>query len=778
MRKILFILALSFIVIISPSQNNIALGQWQEYLSYKKAISVTATNGRVYCAAKGGVFWFSMLDNSLHHLSKLNGLSDIEAVKVKFNSSNKKVLIAYKNTNLDIIEENGTIVNIPDIKNKPLFGNKVINTIFMDGKFAYLACGFGIVVLDMEKEEIKESYSIDPLGNAINIRDITLDALNIYATTDEGIYKASRTANLSIYTSWSKMTGLPAGIYNAITSVNGKLYANLSHFLMSGVSNKDEIYVYENGAWTLFSKMPSFGFTGKAMKNYENKLLITTTSIVHLYDDVASTMQIVNNINGVGYLETYESDMSGTTVWIADQNYGLIRNDNFLGRSDYFYPSGPVSTNVNAMCVAGDDLWVVPGGLTPANSNTLTTDGISVRSNNEWTILSKKQGIIDFDTIYDIVNVIADPINPRKVYASSYANGLLEFYDKKPAKIYNLTNSSLSSVSAGNYQGVWTHGLAFDKDNNLWVGNSNVESPLAVKLTNGTWKSLDFSKIIGRVYVFQLLIDKSDQKWFVIPGGGGLVVFKGGPNDIPTAANTKRMTVAIGNGHLPSAGVYCLAEDNEGQIWVGTDKGVGVFYNPESTFSGQNFDAQTIKLEQDGNIQLLLETETVQAIAVDAGNRKWIATASSGVYLMSADGTKQIHHFDSKNSPLFSNNVKNVVIDPKTGDVYFGTDKGIMSYRGYAIEGLENFTDVYAYPNPVKDNYSGPVVIKGLVNDAIVKITDISGTFVCELTSLGGQAIWDSKNFKGERVSTGVYMVFCTNKDGSQKIATKIMVIN
>jgi flagellar hook assembly protein FlgD len=203
-----------------------------------------------------------------------------------------------------------------------------------------------------------------------------------------------------------------------------------------------------------------------------------------------------------------------------------------------------------------------------------------------------------------------------------------------------------------------------------------------------------------------------------------------------------------------------------------------VFYSPQAIFSSDNVDAQTIKLEQDGNVQLLLETETVQAIAVDDANRKWLGTSSSGVYLMSEDGTKQIYHFDEKNSPLISNNIKSISIDRKTGDVFFGTPKGIMSFRGSATEGLEQFTEVYAYPNPVRDNYTGPIIIKGLVANTIVKITDISGSIVRELNSEGGQAIWDAKNFKGEKVGTGVYMVFCTNQDGSQKIATKVVVIN
>lgn len=776
MRKILFSILLSLLGILAFGQNK-AIGQWQEYLPYNKPISVTAANGRVYCATNGGLFWVSILDNSMHHLSKLNGLSDIEAVKVNYNPTNKKVLIVYKNANLDIIEVNGSITNIPDIKNKSLFGNKTINNVYMNGQYAYLSCGFGIVVLDMEKEEIKDSYNMDPAGAAINIRAITMDGQYIYASTDTGIFKALKNSNLSIYTSWSKMTGIPVGIYNAIEVINGKLFANFSKKLTSNIDGQDEIYVYENGSWN--TALTQFHVSYRGLKNCKGKLLLTTEGAILLYDDATGFISVYNNFNGSNEMIFLDADIDDDkNLWMADQTFGLIKNKDFSASSEVFFPSGPVSINVYAMAIGGDNLWVVPGGLTPANGNTYTKDGVSILTDDQWTILKGKYPStnVNLDSIFDLVNVAIDPVNPKRVFASSFAHGLVEFYDKKPVKLYDDSNSPLQPVAPGG--SVWTYGLAFDEDNNLWIGNSNTPAYLVVKRTNGTWKSLDFTGITSKLYISQVLIDKSNQKWCVVPGGGGLLVFKGGVNDAPSNANTKLLSVAIGNGHLPSPGVFSLAEDKDGEIWVGTDKGICVFYNPEGVFSGQNFDAQQIKLEQDGNVQLLLETETIQAIAVDDGNRKWIATAGSGVYLMSADGTKQIHHFDTKNSPLFSNNVKCLTINHQTGEVFFGTEKGIQSYHGDAVEGNEDFTDVYAYPNPVKDNYTGPIVIKGLVENTIVKITDISGTFVCELNSIGGQAVWDAKNFKGERVSTGVYMVFCTNQEGSKKIATKIMVIN
>jgi hypothetical protein len=776
MKKIISALAFFLIISISFSQNA-GIGQWQEYLSYKKPISVAAAKGRVYCATKNGLFWLSVLDNSMHRLSKINGLSDVDAINVKYNSYNDKLLVIYKNTNLDLIKD-GTIINIPDIKNKSLFGNKVINNVYMDNQFAYLACGFGIVVLDMDKEEIKDSYNIDPMGNVINIRDITMDNLYIYASTDDGVYKALKSSNLSNYNSWSKMMGLPTGIYNALASLNGKLYTNLSNALMTGANNQDVMYVYENGAWSIFSKPFSFGYIVKTIRSHNDKLLITTTDVLYMYDAVLGSTKVVNNFNGTSYLICADADIDDdNNAWIADGVHGLLKVKNLDGTASFYNPDGPASGNVYAMCINDNDLWVVPGGLNASNQNTFTTDGVSIYSNNEWSILKGKQSAMDLDTLFDMLNVIVDPVNPKKAYVSTFSNGIIEFYNKKPIAVYGLGNSTLQPISPGK-NNVWTKGLAFDKDNNLWVSNVGVKVPLSAKLNNGTWKSFDFSFLLGKEpYAFQLLIDQSDQKWLIIPGNG-LVVFKGGISDAPTPANSKLLTVTVGKGNLPSPGVYSMAEDLDGEIWIGTDKGVAVFYNPESMFSGQNFDAQTIKLEQDGNIQLLLETETVQAIAVDDGNRKWIGTANSGVYLMSADGTKQIQHFDEKNSPLLSNNIKSIAINHLTGEVFFGTAKGIISYRGDAIAGLDEFTDVYAFPNPVKDNYTGSIVIKGLVNNTIVKITDISGSIVNELTSLGGQAIWDAKNFKGEKVSTGVYMVFCTNQDGSQKVATKILVIN
>jgi hypothetical protein len=207
--------------------------------------------------------------------------------------------------------------------------------------------------------------------------------------------------------------------------------------------------------------------------------------------------------------------------------------------------------------------------------------------------------------------------------------------------------------------------------------------------------------------------------------------------------------------------------------------GVAVFSNPESIWTTNVLYASRPGLNQNDQLfHPLLEKETVTAIAVDGANRKWFGTKSSGVYLMSADGETEIEHFDTDNSPLTNNEITDIAINQKTGEVFIGTASGLISYMGEATNANDEFTDVYVYPNPVRETYSGPIVVKGLVEDTDVKITDISGNLVYKTTSLGGQAIWDGKNLNGNRCKTGVYLVFMTDPLGEQTKITKLLFIH
>lgn len=784
----IFILFITLFTSLLLKAQDIAIGEWKEHLNYKHAISVSEGNGKTYCATTSGIFILNKSDNSMQRMSKVNGLSDVEASVLNFNKSNNKLLIAYKNSNMDIVQSDGRIVNIADIKRKPIIGNKTIYSIYFINQYAYLSCGFGIVVLDMDRNEIKDTYYIGAAGSTVIIRDITSDGTNMYAASEGGIYKASLSnPNLANYLAWTKFTtgaaGLPVGVYNTITSFNGNIYANFSKYQTNGALSQDSIFVNDGSSstWTHFI-VPS-GYIVHSLRNFNNNLMEITDGFIDVYNSsLVLTQHLFQYLGDVCYTKQAVIDSDGK-FWIADTRYGLVKaNDNYSSWN--YYLNGPASTNVKSLVSFEDKIWVAPGGVDDAWSNNYQTEGVSHFSNDTWeTIRGNYSGIVNTDTLFDLLYLAIDSTNSNKVFASSWWNGVLEITNSVPTKLYNPTNSSLQVYTAAPTI-CKTAGLAFDSNNNLWICNPLNPKCIAFKRQNNTWGNFDMATILGNSpYLGQLLVDKNNQKWVVLTRGGGLFVTNINTDDnstlpVPTSRG-KKLTTATGNGKLPSSGVYCIAEDMDGEIWIGTDKGIAVFYSPENVFvSGANFDAQQILLEQDGHVQILLETELVQAIAVDDANRKWIATVNSGVFLMSADGTTQIHHFDENNSPLFSNDVKSITINHKTGEVYFGTSKGIISYRGTAIAGNESFTDVYAFPNPVVHDYTGPIAIKGLIDNTTLKITDISGSFVFETKSEGGQAIWDGKNFNGDRVSSGVYMVFCTNEDGSKKAVTKILVIN
>jgi ligand-binding sensor domain-containing protein len=276
-----------------------------------------------------------------------------------------------------------------------------------------------------------------------------------------------------------------------------------------------------------------------------------------------------------------------------------------------------------------------------------------------------------------------------------------------------------------------------------------------------------------------MMIDSRGNKWIILGRGGGLVVFNdNGTIDDLSDDLVKRLDVNEGNGKLPTNNVFSISEDRDGAIWIGTDKGIAVIYSPQNIFTGNNFDAQQILIQQDGYTQVLLENETVTSIYVDGANRKWFGTLGGGAFLMSADGTVEINHFSEQNSPLLSNVITSIAIHPGTGEVFFGTERGIISYKSTATEGNPTNDGIYVYPNPVRRDFEGTIGINGLVANASVKITDISGTLIYETIAHGGQAVWNGKNFKGERANTGVYLVFVSNADGKKTQVAKLLFLN
>jgi hypothetical protein len=777
MKQLINLLLINLLIALpfDAAKSQIAIGQWRDHLPYNRGIRVADVGDVIYCATDFGLFSYDKDEKSIHRMSKVNGLSDVGISALAYSESYKTLIIAYTNTNIDLIKE-GKIINISDIKRSQILGNKTINNITLNDSLAYLACGFGIVVLDIQNEEFPEpTYFIGDEGAQINVFDLTFGMDTIYAATEQGIYKASvYSPNLADFSQWSVDQQLyPNSSYSLIMFYSDNLIANLT----AGESDNDTLFLH-NFSTNTWEIMPETNHVRKQrLVEANNKLLVVSRFDIFVYNsDLALELEFGNP--GV-FLNSRDATIDKNNIkWVADNRYGLVGTADGLSAT-VITPNGPFSQRTFNMSLEDGSLWVASGGRSLNWAKTFNRDGVFSFTNESWeNFNSSSSGFSAFDTISDMVCVVVSPQDNRQVYVGTWHEGVIEFFDNKVANVYSKHNSSLQPWVA-DQRYTLISGLAFDSNSNLWAVNSGAPELLSVKKPTGDWRSFSLGSANTAIDASKLYIDRFDQKWILVRADHKLIVFTdNGTIDDISDDKVKTLTNSPGSGNVPGNKILSLAEDLDGRMWIGTDQGIAVIYSPGNIFNDGDYDAQRILVEVGGYVQYLLESEVVTAIAVDGDNRKWIGTERAGVFLVSANGTEQIHHFTEDNSPLFSNFIVDIAINHKTGEVFFATDRGIISYKSTATQGQPTISDVVVYPNPVRQGYTGDIAINGLVTSADVKITDISGSLIFATKAEGGQAVWNGTSMNGRRASTGVYLVFATDDQGNEKMVAKILFIN
>jgi sugar lactone lactonase YvrE len=539
------------------------------------------------------------------------------------------------------------------------------------------------------------------------------------------------------------------------------------------------LLVFENNSWSYFDS--SFNEI-QSLDGNINKLIVTSKYWIKLYDS-----DLVNYYHLWKYQFTTDPQYplpssavfdANEDLWIADKNSGLVYSPESW-KFEKVSINGPQNYTVFDLASLGSEVYGVSGGMNLSLGPNFYHAMVYKFTNQVWETFYYKN-MPELSPYRDLVRIVVDPNDPTHYFCGSWVSGLLEFKNNQFLKLHNSSNSTLETVVGIDYTRIG--GLAFDADGNLWVTNSLTSPQIHVMTPAGVWSSIDYSASIGGINLGQIIVTKDDIKWVILPQGVGLFVFD--DNNTPSNKSDdkyKKLSIINETGEIISNSVFSIAEDKDGYIWVGTSKGVAVYYNPEEVFESGTFTARQVKIPRnDGTdkADILLANEIVTSIKIDGANRKWFGTQTGGVYYTSEDGLEQIYHFTKDNSPLLDNNIICSTVVPNTGEVFFGTAQGMISYRSTATEGSDDYTGVYAFPNPVKPDYVGPITITGLVAGSYVKITDISGNMVFEMRSEGGQAIWYGNDLSGRRVQTGVYMVFSTNETGSKTDITKILFIN
>ncbi|MFZ1328147.1 MAG: two-component regulator propeller domain-containing protein [Chitinophagaceae bacterium] len=765
MRCILSLLIL-FIALQTVAQEPMPpIGQWREHLPYNSAIDVTAGDGKVYCATPYSLFSVTIAGNTVERFSRVTGLSETGVSAINYDEGNKKLLIAYSNSNIDIIYRND-IYNVPDIKRSTIIGDKNIYNIYPLGKNYYLSTGLGVVVIDGDRYEVKDSWFIGNGGNQVKVNGFTSDGTYFYAATEEGLKKVARNSpNLANYSNWQTVSGgngLTAGPCNNVLTVQDKII----------VQKNDSLFVQNGTNWS-FLYTDTWPFISS--NTTENKIQICERqangiSRVVILNADGTVFRTLANTGAVSFPR--KAILYNNYPWVADQFASLSRFGASFSYEQYILNS-PQATASGEMVVYNNIFYATAGSVNDAWNYQYNGDGIYTFKEGSWNNINRYR-YNQIDTLLDYVTIAIDK-RDETIWAGSYGGGLLHI---KPGPVFEIFKQNNLGVTVGDPVSYRVAGLAFDRENNLWISNFGSGQQLRVRKNDGSWKAITVPFSLFENALSQIVIDDNSYKWIVAPLGNGLICYDHGTSvDNTNDDKWRRYTGGAGNGNLPNNEVLCVAKDKNGFIWVGTSDGIGVIQCPLDIFSAQTCEA-VLPVVPNGNFAgFLFKGQQVRSIAVDGADRKWVAT-KNGVFLISASGEKVIYQFTEDNSPLLSSDVKKITIDGKTGEVYFATAKGICSFRSTATEGGERNEDILIFPNPVPPGYSGTIGIKGLVNNAIVKITELDGRLVYQTKALGGQAIWDGRNYKGQRISSGVYLVLVSDDGKKERTATKIFFIS
>ena len=761
---------------------NLAIGTWRSHLPYKYAVSVTQSQDYIFYATPWAILRLDKEDRAQRRITKVEGLSRAGMERLAYNEGNDVLVVVYDNSLIDLVSEAG-IFTLPDIKNfSGILAEKRVLDIDINGeKTALIVGNFGLTELDLTDRIFNFTTFT---GN--EVRNVEVFDEQIFLATDEGIY-FSPTSNPVIedFTTWELFTD--NGAFPEDYTANAlAVWRNTLYFEAEG-----NLFRFDGTTTDLVLELDDGQFA--AYLTAEGERLILGIACED-YDDCQAQAYYFSDdtdfeISGWGCVSRpYNAieDENGR-VWLADQfqDFRISRStDESCERLTF---NSPPAHNVAEIDIYEDEVWVAGGGTTTNTIQALfRDDGLFVLKEGEWTIYNTST-VPDFTgpegKIRDIWKVDINPTDGT-IYAGTALEGFLEFNRENEAfTIYNEFNSALTTPT--NDPGRSRVGDVFydDESGNLWVTNYLAPIPLHVRLPDGTWRS--FTPPNGERQMLDIVKDRNGYIWMITANtSAGVVVLD--PGDVAMMGDERWRTIQqSGNGEdpkgLPSNRTFSIATDRDGGVWVGTEKGVVVFECGTSAFDAELCTGLKPIVEQDGIPGFLLETTAIRDIEIDGGNRKWFGT-DAGIFVQSANGREQIANFNEDNSPLFDNVITDLAIQPTTGEVFVGTNRGLQSFIGEAVQGqLFNSANVTAFPNPVRPEYDGPIAIKGLAQDANVKVTDVSGQLVYEGEALGGQAIWDGRDYTGRRVNSGVYLVYATNtnrRDKAEAVVTKILVLN
>lgn len=740
-----------------------SMQRWKLHLSYSNPTEIAATPKAIYAIANGSLFSIDRADNEIVYWSKANGLNGTGIIHIAYDPSSGKLIIAYGNGHVDLIDENGEVSQMPDISMKAGSMALTINDICIGTKQTYLAMPFGIIAIHPRKGEVSDTYYIGEDAASIEVQQIVEKGDSLYAFSFDRIYRASLNDNLVDFSFWSSDL-IPFEQIQQAEVHNGQIYV-LAH---------DSLYRQAGAEWKLVTSEPLewIHASGRQLLTYQNG-----KGLFRLMDD--------DTFSGLSdHYTANDAVYTNGEYWLAEEDKGLVRLSSSGDES--FHPVGPLSNFGYHLDIAHDQLYVSPGGRWATQYGRQSS--LSIYDGTQWRgIPWQNTWYYTGHDIRDAVGYGVDASDPGHFYVTTFGTGVFEFRNYNAVKHYDSSNSTLRPVTAetSDYYFTRTDGAMMDEQGNLWLLNATeTGKPVHIVNPSGIWyglnllsggKELKYETPTGiwpdrRHSQWKWLMSQRVEPMLILLDDGGTPTISGDDRCVA------RSSFVDQNGNvLTPTQLRCFAQDQTNRIWIGTDKGL-ILIPEEVDFFSSNACRRIITPRNDGTGlgDYLLGDEQINCLAVDGGNRIWIGTANSGLYLIE-DDTITVAHFTEYNSLLPSNGIQSIAIMPKTGEVFVGTNLGIASYRSDASEAQPDMSGAYAFPNPVRPNYSGMISICGLMENTTVNIIDAGGNLVCKTKSHGGIAVWDGRLPDGRKATPGVYSAMC-NANGGHTVV-KIMVI-
>lgn len=796
----------------------IAVGSWKTYPAFGEVSRVVETPGMVYVVSCGSLHSYDKDNDESRSYEPRVDISGDQVKDIFYNYDGRYLVVSFEDANLDIIYDDGRRVNLPDIRDANVNITKGINDVAFDGDRIYVATSFGLVIYDESTADVRESgiYDVGISSVALTPDEIIITPIGgPHASQVMTIAKGQRINNLEKFRSvgyvreWSdSLYPLPGN-----DSGDGKFY-----FASVGVAGALYVFEYSGNALDirgpLYEKVSSVTPVGDGLHVVADGALhhvsapgrMTRLAALPsvLSGDAISTLSGISSLwaAGISGLANYRLGEDGSLTVLRDR----YRSDYATTFSDIcrIYPSTDgrgffvcnMGLSANYAVGNGDFPDVVFKGNFVENGrirNIEVSEPVTVKSGPGIDHAQRAgRGEIIAPTF-----VLEDPDDHDKYYIGSGLEGVYVIKNGQEIGKFD-ENSKIHK----NYNWAWRVNTAqIDEAGNLIVGvyTEDVTKPAIVilpadkrrknpkEIVKDDWIGLDMGKLISKRDL-EFIICKKSPVLFICDTNyrsGFSALYTGGTitdpsDDRPVVINNM---IDQDGKSFQTENIFCFVEDLRGHVWVGTTNGPIEISDPRSVFSN-DFRINRLKVPRNDGTNLadyLLETDNVRCMAVDASNRKWVGTKESGLYLISENGDEILEHFNTANSPLGSNNITDLYVDPNTNSVFVTTLTGLYEYSSTSAPAKEDYSDVYAYPNPVEPGYTGWITIAGLMDSSLVKIMDSGMHLVYQTTSEGGMAMWDGCTLNGARVKSGVYYVLASVSDDTSSqgdVVAKILVID